>query len=163
MYPALRHPSRLAARLPRRRKGCTAARQHFCPRKCGRAADFCCRRKTFPEKNPSICLHGSRILSIIKTRNAPAAYDNCIIRSAVFGVRIILIHSIFSGALCKSSVPIGKVCYGNGKSDAVRRRTHLRERVNTFSFCGTGGSFLFFKNFFKKVRQTACQSRPYML
>ena len=43
----------------------------------------------------------------------------------------------------KWSAAIGKVCFLSGKSDAPQRRTHLRERVNTFSFCGTGGSFLF--------------------
>ena len=43
----------------------------------------------------------------------------------------------------KWSAAIGKVCFLSGTSDAPQRRTHLRERVNTFSFCGTGGSFLF--------------------
>ncbi len=41
------------------------------------------------------------------------------------------------------SVPIGEVCYCNGKAEAASGAPTCEKRVNTFSYCGTGGSFSF--------------------
>ena len=45
----------------------------------------------------------------------------------MYGVRIILIHVIKSGALFKKSYVDRQGLFMNGKSEAAKRRTHLRE------------------------------------
>ena len=58
----------------------------------------------------------------------------------MFGVRIILIHIVNKGALFEMVYADRRGLFLNGKAEAASGAPTCEKRVNTFSFCGTGGS-----------------------